>query len=281
MSTIIELPDETGWSATTGYTRTRTWEYHVADESTFTSTILPDGFISISRRFDKWSSDGTKGKVTYSATYASQTLGTPTEAGLIQRVWTLHSGENIQQIVAHPNFKAMLDADTTNHDWPYRVQKAVEAYKTAWQLWITKYDVDIAPPEPVLSTYTALVTAPTSDSTLLGYRDNLILMLKASDNPTFIEPTHSLRKSEVVIASSDVKAAYANINKVFSYAGLIAHDATLADSGLIVTTGLSSYYWFKKAVSVEQIQGGRFQIVTEYESVAYYPVFLYGSPITS
>lgn len=112
--------------------------------------------------------------------------------------------------------------------------------------------------------------------------ESFIFALKAREETSFILPQYVLRKTDTVFAQSQLAAAHANKGKIHNYADLVNAEPTLPAAILIdplnlsiQTEGGKPLNWLKMAPEVDQVTGGRYQIVQEYWAFAHFNPFIY------
>jgi hypothetical protein len=289
-------------------TSTITWEMPYADKSYFLANVLPPGYITTDTENDPWGVDLQSGWVTFSATYAQSIDPASAAQGIIERTWTMHSGEHSQFFTAHPNFRAMVDAGSLSAvnsngdlvalsdpngskyaDWPYRLIGVARAYQSALNDYYTGGStkppwIGFLPDRISLkingNNAAYVLNPPGISSALLKIRDETVSLYMASTGePTYFESLYILRKTEVVRKDSSLDAVSANTDRVFTPTGILNAEPTLSTFSLMSTSTISQYNWFKKAFGVEQLPGGQYQITTEYESVKAYLWIYYGDSI--
>jgi hypothetical protein len=242
-SEFVEQPGtKRVWRQDSGWNTKRTWEGPLTGADSFVNNTLPAGYTEI-----EVVDDGEL--CTISAFYGTQ-AGTGSGGGVvadpIARVWRL------------------LGNDLEKSLWEKPEVKAITASLTIAELAALRASVD------------AIIrgesyTEPT-DSTLASLVSHLARGIEAYPCSQFV-----LRKTETVYRSTSIRPSYQNLNRLFSYSGLLTYEPTLASEDLIASADLVSLYWLKRSPTVEPSQRGQLEITQEYWGVESYDSWIYGT----
>jgi hypothetical protein len=276
---FTEQPSERTWTSTAGFQLVRVWEGPEEEKDAFFASIAPPGYIALresNRPLGRVSTtDATvRNWVRIELTYGiATTAGGSDDPGLISRTWTLQPTEEQIHILSHDATMPLWKRDRT---WPQRIKAYAENYADRVASAIA------ANPGGSLSGITIPTPASPAGATPdeIAQAGRLLDILVRDLNATGFVTRHTLRKTEVVNNLTALSASHANVNRPYSHAALVAAETTLPAAALINAAGLTSMKWLKKAPVVEQLAGGLFQIVQEYEANAYYEPYLYGAEIT-
>ncbi len=275
---FTEQPSERTWTATAGFQLVRVWEGPEEEKDAFFASIAPAGYIALRESNrplgQRSTTDPTvRNWVRIELTYGvATTAGGSEDPGLISRTWTLQPTEEQVHILNHPATIPLWQRDRT---WPQRIKAYAENYadRVAQALALNP----AAPPTTTIST-PASPSGATSDE--IAQAGRLLDILLRDLNATGIVTLYTLRKTEVVNNLTALQAIHTNVNRPYTYTALTTSEPTLPAAALLNASGLSSMKWLKKAPVVEQLSGGLFQIVQEYESGFYFAQYLYGAEIT-
>lgn len=238
---VLEQRGRRGWRQSGGAFQERVWEVPTGLLNTFESSILPAGYSDISYEGDD---DLTIVRVVYAAASADQ-LGNPTSDGLVDRRWEL-DGEDLEKSV-----------------WQHPGVQAATPNQTIAQAVTLRNDV-----ERVLSGEATWTNTGFSDV------DNMVLRLVRGIEG-FLTSSFVLRKVEVVRRTASIRPAFTNLNRVFTYTGLLAAEPTLTSEGLLQAAGLTDLKWLKRAPRVNPTQNGLWEITQEYQGGDAFDSWLY------
>lgn len=275
---FTEQPSERTWTATAGFQLVRVWEGPEEEKDAFFASIAPPGYIALresNRPLGRVSTtDATvRNWVRIELTYGiATTAGGSDDPGLISRTWTLQPTEETVHALSHD---ATVPLWTRDRTWPNRIKAYVDNYsdRVAQALALNPS----VPPTVTLST-PAAPSGATADE--IAQAGRLLDILLRDSNSVGIISRYTLRKTEVVNNLTALRASHANVNRPYTYAALIHFEPTLPSAALIDAAGLTSLKWLKKAPVVEQLAGGLFQIVQEYEAGPDFLQYYYGTAIT-
>ena len=111
---------------------------------------------------------------------------------------------------------------------------------------------------------------------------SLILVLRERETTGIQIPNYTLRKVETVYSKTQLKASHTNVGKIHNFQDLVIAEPTLPAAILVDPLNMAqlqvnekSLNWLKMAPSVDQVSGGRYQIVQEYLGVAHFDPYLY------
>lgn len=189
---------------------------------------------------------------------------------------------------------------------PYNTQQP-DPISTTWTMVPNMLELDIMshakvqngfPGVPGLSTYTTqalldfkrklqdLLSGNATSEPTPGSLLEFVYNRKAREISTITVPQYVLRKTQTVFSKSQITASHTNVGKVFNKDKLRASEPTLPSAILIdpikldaVMQGQTELSWLKFAPEVDQTTGGRYQIIQEYWSLAYYDPVLYEQAI--
>lgn len=285
----LELAYE--WDAVSGSSVVRMWDGPSDQLATFLGTELPQGFSRLSQR-----KSGKDGWMTVTATYSAvsqdgsaQSPGS-TDYGLVNRDWQLLRERSELPIQAHQNVEQLSAIDRL---WPPKIEIAVAAWRDMWSRWIkakvggsTALEPQLFP-NPTNPSQTYFMPDPPAAAlgkpVVIALANEYARVLSRNPDQTFNISRYLLRKTETVMSWTVLRAVHSNVHRVFTLAGLLRSEPTLAQDesyNLIHTQGLSAMLWQKLDPTVEPLAGGKWQITSDYSGVADYLWFLYGTQIT-
>lgn len=278
------------WDSKNGSSLLRSWDGPGDELATFLGSELPQGFSRLIQR-----KSGKDGWVTVLATYAAvDQSGVPQvpgsqDYGLVSRDWQLLRQRSELPIQAHQNVELLSTIDRL---WPIRIEIATTAWRETWNRWIKSKASGSTTPEPQLfpdpQNPSAVYFLPDPPTAALGNTRAIALaaeyarVLSRNPDQTFATSQFILRKTETVMSWTALHAAHDNTFRVFSLAGLLRAEPTLAADEsykLIHTEGLTAMLWQKETALVEPLAAGKWQITADYTGVADYLWFLYSEPI--
>jgi hypothetical protein len=275
---FTELPSERTWTATAGFQQVRVWEGPEEEKDAFFASIAPAGYIALRESNrplgQRSTTDPTvRNWVRIELTYGvATTAGGSEDPGLISRTWTLQPTEEQVHILSHDSTIPLWKRDRT---WPQRIKAYAENYADRVTQALAANPggslAGITIPTP------ANPAGATSDE--IAQAGRLLDILIRDTNATGLVTRHTLRKTEVVNTLTALRASHTNVNRPYTYTSLVASETTLPAAALLNSSGLTAMKWLKKAPVVEQLAGGLFQIVQEYEAGVYFEPYLYGAEI--
>jgi hypothetical protein len=277
---FTEQASERTWNATAGWQRVRVWEGPESELDGFYASVAPPGYVASRESFKPLgqtsAGDPTvKHWMRVELTYGIQSsTGEGADPGLISRNWSMKSVEEQVHILSHDSTIPLWKRSST---WVQQIKACAENYETRVRAALA------ANPTGSLSGITVPTPATPAEATSgeIAAAAYLLGILTRDQNATGFLTRHTLRKTEVVNSLTALTAVHTNVNRPFTYAGLTANEPTLPGAALINAAGLTGLKWLKKAPDVDQLGGGLYQIVQEYESGAYFDPYLYGAEITS
>lgn len=96
------------------------------------------------------------------------------------------------------------------------------------------------------------------------------------DVQSYIVDAFTLRKRSVAPNGANLGPSYANTNRAFTTASLLAAEPSIPTT---IRTGMPDGYWMKSAPVVDQTDATRFEVVQEWVHADDYSRFLYGAPL--
>jgi hypothetical protein len=276
---FTEQPSERTWTTTAGFQLVRVWEGPEEEKDAFFASIAPPGYIALresNRPLGRVSTtDPTvRNWVRIELTYGiPSTTGEGSDPGLISRTWTLQPTEEQIHVLSHDATIPLWKRDRT---WPQRLKAYAENYADRVTQALA------ANPGGSLSGITIPTPANPAGATSdeIAQAGRLLDILVRDLNATGLVTRHTLRKTEVVNNLTALSASHSNVNRPYTYTALTTSEPTLPAAALLNASGLTDLKWLKKAPVVEQLAGGLFQIVQEYEAGVYFEPYLYGAEIT-
>lgn len=274
---FTELPSERTWTSTAGFQLVRVWEGPEEEKDAFFASIAPPGYIALRESNrplgQRSTTDPTvRNWVRIELTYGvATTAGGSEDPGLISRTWTLQPTEEQVHILSHDATIPLWQRDRT---WPQRIKAYAENYSDR-----VAQGLAANPAAPVTTIISTPVAPGGATSDEIAQANRLLDILVRDQNATGLVTRHTLRKTEVVNTLTALRASHTNVNRPYTYTSLIASEPTLPGAALLQASGLTAMKWLKKAPVVEQLAGGLFQIVQEYEAGVYFEPYLYGAEI--
>lgn len=241
-SAFLETSRRQGWRQSSGYFEEVTYEGPTSGLETFLTSGLLAGFT-------EYSYEGDDDLTFVKAQYAwSAPGGVESEPGLVERIWEMDKDQLEKTLWEHP------DVLEYTKDWTI-AEKAQFRKKV----------------EDILAGETTVETGTTPVDFLLSRL--------ASGVEVFQVTAFVLRKTEVIRRGSAIRASYANINRVYDYAGILAHEPTLAGEALIDLAGLTTWQWRKEAPTITPTSGGLLQITQEYRGAEKWDTWIYKAAV--
>ena len=230
-------PRQSGWRMGTGDFTTRTWQGPTASVASFLRTLSPTGLMGY--RKDE-SGDLTTVVAEYGA--ASPQTGSP-EEGLLERYWELDGNDIELELWRHPEIVAALRNQSVTQIAKLRalIDKVVsgeieENAPTAAELLKTKGN----------NPFDKLVRRLSSGVEAMEFSQ------------------YVLRKTEVVLRNTSLRANHANKGKQFRYQDLIRAEPTLLQENWVAAADLKNLMWVKKTPKGGPSSRGQWEIRTEY-----------------
>ena len=238
---VLELKGRSGWRQSGGAFQERVWEVPTGRLAFFQTQQLPTGYTDISYEQDE---DLTIVRAVYSAATAEQ-IGNPADDGLVDRRWEL-DGEDLEKSV-----------------WQQPGVMTATAGQTIQQAITLRNDVE-------------KVLAGEQSWTNTGFTDvDSMVVRLARGIEGFLTSSFVLRKIEVVRRNASIRPAFTNLNRVFTYTGLLAAEPTLGSENLLQSSGLTTLKWLKRAPRVNPTQSGLWEITQEYQGAEAFDSWLY------
>lgn len=241
-SAFLEISRRQGWRQSSGYFEEVTFEGPTSGLTTFLASGLLAGYT-------EYSYEGDDDLTLVRAQYAwSAPSGSESEPGLVERIWELDKD------VLEKTLWVLPEVLEFTKDWTI-------AERAAFRKKVEDILAGEATVEPGNTTMDQLLTR------------------LASGEETFQTSSFVLRKNEIIRRGSAIRASYANINRIYDYAGILAHEPTLAGEALIDLAGLTAWQWRKEAPTITPTSGGLLQITQEYRGAEKWDLWIYKAAI--
>jgi len=279
----MQVEERERWSYANGLQTVLSYEGPEADLTAFLSTELPAGYSEIVTT----KSDGgqwVKLDITFSAAVVTPNPG---EEGLVTRNWTLHRQEEQHPIMSHPDImgdKTTIGLADLDVGIPSMLEAWADIFHEAQRDYIkqvgdAKASAGIEVPEwqffkPAFKAKPSWMT-PTRYAELEAISNEAFKSLCKNTNATYTLTVPILKKTEVVVSFSAMRANHFNVNRVLTHSTLCGSEPTLPTAALIYATGLSGYHWLKKSPQVDQVNAGQYQITQEFQGITSWSQWLY------
>lgn len=131
----------------------------------------------------------------------------------------------------------------------------------------------------------AMLSGDTDLRFLPGSLQSFIFGLKAREQNSFQIPQYALKKTLTVFSQSQIVASHTHVGKIHNYTDLISTEPTLNAAILIDPLNLAQpggkpLNWLKMAPEVDQVAGGKYQIIQEYWGFQHFNPFIYDTVST-
>ncbi len=261
---IRQISREVVWDDVNGWTTVIKWQGKWSDiDAAKTNTAYTAGSsrISASQNGDQ-AQDGIL-TVTYPAQSQSEAASSAPTINEFSNTWTLSPAEEEKNIETHKNYRG-LAAIASEKGYLQRLLLAVQEYKNKVANGISNGTTD----KDLVFTLSTYLTPKGSDPQKLLAAELADLILEGQT--TFATDRYALRNVRVVPGNSDISASHANTREMWSndrVVALIAAGASgITQSSLIgdISNTFAGSYWLKLAPTIDELTGGRYQIVTEF-----------------
>lgn len=206
----------------------------------------------------------------------------------IVTLWTMPSSKLAKSIWELPKVKAEFDVafnsqsdgKVTGPERAARLRADLLALARGEDVtWKAGDDVTadtLADPKPYKLTFTELLGFMQSK---VGMDTSIISELfreLSRDVHSYTVDAFTLRKRSVAPNGANLGPSYANTNRAYSTASLLAAEPSIPST---IRSGMPDGYWLKAAPVVDQTDATRFEVVQEWVHADDYSRFLYGNPL--
>lgn len=262
---IRQIHREAVWDDITGWTTVIKWQGKWSDiDAAKTNATYTTGATRVSAvQNGDQAQDGIL-TVTFPASSQAEAESSSPTINEFSNDWTLAAAEEELSIERHKNYRG-LAAISSEEGYLQRVLLAVQEYKN-------KVAAGMATPQSsdkdkvfALSDYLTPKGTP-AQRTLAEEMADLILQ----GQETYGTDRYALRNVRVVPGNTDITASHANTREMWSNDRMVAligsSSASITQSSLIgnISNTFAGTYWLKLAPTIDQLTGGRYQIVTEF-----------------
>ena len=261
---IRQIHSEQVWDDVNGWTTVVKYQGKWADIQTAAVTAGYVGGasrINVTQNGDQ-SQDGIL-TVSFAAFSQAEALSSTPTINEFSNTWTLSAAEEEQTIEKHNNYRALAGI-TSEEGYLQRILIAVQEYKNKVANGISNATTDKDLTFSLASYITKKGTAAQQD-----LADELAdLLLQGQD--TYPRDRYALRNVRVVPGNSDITASHVATRQMWSNDNITALISSSASAitqraliGDIVNT-FDGSYWLKLAPTIDELNNGRYQIVTEF-----------------
>ena len=262
---IRQINRESFWDSVTGWTTVVKHQGLWSDIQTAAVTAFyVDGASRVSAvQNGDQAQDGIL-TVTFAALSQAEAASSSPTINEFSNTWTLSPVEEEQNIEKHKNYRGLAGI-ASEKGYLQRLLLAVQEYKNKVANGISVQD---ATNKDLVFTLSSYITpkGTAAQQTLASELADLTL----EGQTTYPIDRYALRNVRVVPGNTDITASHANTREMWSNDNLVSligsSDASITQSALIgdISNTFSGTYWLKLAPTIDELNNGRYQIVTEY-----------------
>jgi hypothetical protein len=233
---------ESGWRTGTGSFTTRTFQGPTSTLNAFLRSLSQVGLNGYRKQ-----SEGETTTVVAEYVAASPDSGI-TEEGLVENYWELDGNDGEKELWQHPDVVALLSKSTAVQ--VQRLRSVVDNIVSG------KIGEDAADE--------ARVAAETFGS--YAIYEPLAQMIRRfmSGLEAMEYSQYVLRKTQVVLRNSSLKASHGNVGKQFRYQDLVQAEPTLLKENWVAAADLKHLNWVKKTPKGRPSTRGQWELTVEY-----------------
>ena len=202
--------------------------------------------------------------VTFPAQSQAEAASSSPTINEFSNTWTLSPVEEEQNIEKHKNYRGLAGI-ASEKGYLQRLLLAVQEYKNKVANGISVQD---ATNKDLVFTLSSYITpkGTAAQQTLASELADLVLQGQS----TYPTDRYALRNVRVVPGNTDITASHANTREMWSNDNMVSlinsSASSITQRGLIgdISNTFGGTYWLKLAPTIDELNNGRYQIVTEY-----------------
>ena len=262
---IRQIHREVVWDNVVGWATVIKWQGKWSDidtAKTNASYVAGASRVSAVQNGDQ-AQDGVL-TVTFPAQSQAEAASSSPTINEFSNTWTLSAVEEEQNIERHKNYRGLAGI-ASEKGYLQRLLLAVQEYKNKVANGISVQD---ATNKDLVFTLSSYITpkGTAAQQTLASELADLILQGQS----TYPIDRYALRNVRVVPGNTDIQASHLNTREMWSNDKIVtlinSSSAAITQRGIIgnIANTFSGTYWLKLAPTIDELNNGRYQIVTEY-----------------
>lgn len=190
--------------------------------------------------------------------------------GRVRLQWELDSDEEDVHVTLTDTAQDL--ASVGDGDWLRRIAACAQTLRDS---------VDADKDATIDWTASATYATPPSGATAGQIANAKTLTKILFNDPDATAPVHVyvLRKTQIVVNSSSIAAAHANVGRMMTMAYLAQYEEGLTAASIVAPASIATLYWLKKPPRVLPASGQLWEVTQEWASYASFDDFVYGAAL--